>query len=776
MFLTGIDTGSSNLAAANADANVIFTDGTMDTVTVNMRKSEDVDGDRLPGGSQVNTWCTYTVSSDGVYTLKQVDTTSGHKVMQSAENVDGTDEIKIDNKHVSMRGILSYDANSNGIYDTGDTSSRVYGNDDTVYLNVELKGIANARDNNNKSWIIDDVESVTVGSKNVALTVWNANHLFKDANGDGEVDAQDNGYTYPNAEIYPLFDDDNYVIAVVTIAENEGSTTNYAYITGDVNSEAYGNDEYTWTLPAIVNGKKVELTEIGDTLDVLDELDKGNWYKIKYDADGYVRGYEAIENQITDGDYDSSDCYINDVAHLEGALEVNDTVLLDQDFTKSHGILTFENGTLYTDTKKTEGININPDVKVVLALADKNQKPFDDVDDSYTGYSGLEKALRNLDTEATDTNGDGVVDYNFNGNLAAIVEGGDGATTIILDDRSGKADPDYNPLKDMKVTINLIDRTYFYPQVLSTVTDTLDQDDFKKAGGTITYTAAQFEGNLAGLDNYKAFPDKQSYPITRFEEGKEVSIDFYYRVEEEVTQETVLTISAADETALVSINGVSKGDGSKLNDVSAGDVVTFKLTNGPEATGDDNYFYSFNGGVAVQTTKNANNTVVIKEGANTLKVWSEAKTYAFSVAAPDPNWEVVEDVAGNYAKGEEISFTLKFKGDHASDFSAAGFTPKLSVTPTGGSLTVDDRHDGKAPVAATYQQDKSITSQTAYDDAIAAGTTLYVKDGTDYVLAPAYIDGVKYYTVKTPGVDGVQAYYELTYKMGTADSNVTLKW
>ena len=462
------------------------------------------------------------------------------------------------------------------------------------------------------------------------------------------------------------------------------------------------------------------------------------------------------------------------MAQLEGALEVNDTVLLDQDFTKSHGILTFENGTLYTDTDKTEGININPDVKVVLALADKNKKPFDDVDDSYTGYSGLEKALRNLDTEATDTNGDGVVDYNFNGNLAAIVEGGDGATTIILDDRSGKADPDYNPLKDMKVTINLIDRTYFYPQVLSTVTDTLDQDDFKKAGGTITYTAAQFEGNLAGLDNYKAFPDKQSYPITRFEEGKEVSIDFYYRVEEEVTQETVLTISAADETALVSINGVSKGDGSKLNDVSAGDVVTFKLTNGPEATGDDNYFYSFNGGAAVQTTKNANNTVVIKEGANTLKVWSEAKTYAFSVEAPDTNWEVVGDVAGNYAKGDVITFKLVRKLD--DNFTASSATPALVSTPTGGIFTVVAGHDGTASVPASYA-DASISNKAAYDAAIAAGTVLYVSNGDGtYSEATAYIFGVTYYTETSPAVPRVAAYYELTYKMGTADSNVTLQW
>ena len=43
----------------------------------------------------------------------------------------------------------------------------------------------------------------------------------------------------------PCLTTTNYVIAVVTIAENEGSTTNYAYITGDVNSEAYANDEYT---------------------------------------------------------------------------------------------------------------------------------------------------------------------------------------------------------------------------------------------------------------------------------------------------------------------------------------------------------------------------------------------------------------------------------------------------------------------------------------------------------------------------------------------------
>ena len=39
LFLTGIDLSNSNLSNRNADANVIFLDGTMDTITVNMRKS-----------------------------------------------------------------------------------------------------------------------------------------------------------------------------------------------------------------------------------------------------------------------------------------------------------------------------------------------------------------------------------------------------------------------------------------------------------------------------------------------------------------------------------------------------------------------------------------------------------------------------------------------------------------------------------------------------------------------------------------------------------------
>ena len=114
-----------------------------------------------------------------------------------------------------------------------------------------------------------------------------------------ELGASKDGYDYPGAEIYTLFDEDGYVIAAVTIGENQGTTTNYAYITSArPNSEEYNSstDEWTFTREAIVNGEFVELVEVSDAVDVLSStsMEKGNWYKIKYDADGHVRGARSL--------------------------------------------------------------------------------------------------------------------------------------------------------------------------------------------------------------------------------------------------------------------------------------------------------------------------------------------------------------------------------------------------------------------------------------------------------------------------------------------------
>ena len=444
VFLTGVDINNSNLAARNADANVIFTDGKMETVTVNLRNSRGLDNNGRPDGngtllngyngnvgvgySQMNTWCTYTVDANGVYTLRRVSEATAdaagktYKAMQEAQDVAGGD-VEINKSHVALNG-----ANGGaGAY------GRVYGNDDTIYINVDYVAdlLATTGANGNATVIIDDVDSVNVGVRNVDVKVRNLV-----------------GANMPTNEIYTLHDKDGYIIAVVTIGEDQGTTTNYAYITGGVKQESYGadKDEWSWLRPAIVNGKAVELREVGDGLNLLNGLVVGAWYEVRYDADGNVRRIDPINFAI------AGDKYIDDIDDVQTAIDNDiDTLLLWQDFCDLDGDidatadLSFKGNTLFIDTlgAATRGFSVSPNVNVTLSLADKKHAPFDDIDDSYTGTAGLQKALRNLDTEPTDSNGDGIEEYTLNGYLSFVMEDGV-ITSIVLNDYTGPRDNTVN--------------------------------------------------------------------------------------------------------------------------------------------------------------------------------------------------------------------------------------------------------------------------------------------------------------------------------------------
>ena len=395
LFLTGIDNNYSNLYTKTSDANVIFLDGTMKTIKVDNKDSEL---GKIDTPAQANMWCTYTVDKDGVYTLTKVAATNvagkdAYQAAQDADNATG-DTVTIDKKHISLSAI---------------DGKKAYGNDESVYINVTLKDLkVAATGENNKFRVIDDVDSVVTGIKNVKITVKNAADC-------------DDGYKAPTNEIYTLYDDENWVIAAVVIGEDDGISTNYAYITSDKpNRESYDSaaDEWTWTREAIVNGKVVELTEVGDKLQYLaaDKMDSGEWYEIKYDANGNVRG----KNDISFGDTGK---YIKYFGKLEAAIDANDTVLFSSPRTSdSKTVLTYDKGSLYTNKNQTEGFSVSPDVKVVLCLADDKGTAFDDVNE-YTGYDGLEKAIRNLNNK----------NKPFVGVVSAVFENGV-ATSIIIND------------------------------------------------------------------------------------------------------------------------------------------------------------------------------------------------------------------------------------------------------------------------------------------------------------------------------------------------------
>jgi len=482
VFVTGTDYGESNLTAKNANVNVIFLDGTMDTIVVNTRDSKV---DWKAGGknaSQVNTWCTYTKNSNDVYTLKEVgydstNTSTSYnfpkKIAQSAMDANPT-TFDINTKNVSLDGSkVRFDdatvdpANPNGW--VGDFI-RVYGNDDTVYINAEMETI-HAKDNGKYCSIVKDVDSITTGVKNVDFTV--VNHVIggnTGANADNALTAAD--------EAYILYNKDGYIISVVTLAaDDKGTSAQYAYITGDVKREEYlGNDEWKWTQDAIINGKKVELTEVDDSSAWLDTTEIGNWYEVRFNSKGDVAGLK--ENVLVVGgagarpstevnniyfDF-TKDRFINDMNEIVNAVngkngyESSKTVLLFVDYcTNNTGThvaadsaradLSFKNGTLYTDTAQTEGFSVSPNVNVVLALAAKNHgDAFDDVDDNYTGYTGVETALKNLDKSAD----------KFDGFLCAVIEDG-AATSIIFDERAGANRTNLEPVKPMVVTVNKVD-------------------------------------------------------------------------------------------------------------------------------------------------------------------------------------------------------------------------------------------------------------------------------------------------------------------------------
>ena len=189
-----------------------------------------------------------------------------------------------------------------------------------------------------------------------------------------------------------------------------------------------------------MDGKLVELKEVGTNLKILDELKEGVWYEIKYDADGNVRKVDASNitgiNNYTGIPFAAGTKFVPEVANVQAAVNNFDTVLLfdngNRDTINNTAdditALTYKNGTLYTNTDATKGFSVSPNVQVVLALADKDGDPFDDVDDSYTGYAGLEKALKDMNA-----NHEGFTAGRIE--LSAILKSG-AATVIIINDKT----------------------------------------------------------------------------------------------------------------------------------------------------------------------------------------------------------------------------------------------------------------------------------------------------------------------------------------------------
>ena len=167
---------------------------------------------------------------------------------------------------------------------------------------------------------------------------------------------------------------------------------------------------------------------------------------------------------------------------MELSVNDNSTVLLSDDGDHANNAyditkLTFKDGTLYVDDNATLGFAVSPDAKILLALAGKDgdgagEDWFDDVD-VYTGYSGLEKAIRDMNATINSTSfAAGTVE------IGAILENGV-ATSIVINDMNAKTG--FNPTTP----------TYdFTPVVNQDGTFLKIQANTDDGDGMIVYTAA----------------------------------------------------------------------------------------------------------------------------------------------------------------------------------------------------------------------------------------------------------------------------------------------
>ena len=442
VFLTGVDSNYSHLSSTTLKANAIFLDGTMDTIEINMRKST-LDIDHGATDAVLNTWCTYSVNSNGVYSVTEIpnpfDADKNTKYGQY-HDVTLTD---VDDDHIWIQGQTN----------AGDPYYRVYGNDDSVYLTVSVDEI-NA-DENTKTVVIDDVSSVVTGIDNANIEVYNKTEAADEA--DSDQDDPD----YIAYGVYPLYDDEAYVIAAVVVGEDGSNSENLVYVHSDsVYEESYNKttEEYTWTRTVISDGKEVTLTEVDDSgisLLANGRMDKGKWYQVRYNADGEVIRVEAYNpNDYADAaaeqtdinagwldadwQYDNwslsnttgSDRYTNtldDDSPVTGAANLFadpsvDTVLYHEAFNNT-GLPTVDKArTLYEYNSTTSGIRIATDASIIL-----DQERNNDDGDVYfgTGVDDLIDFLEDLHKNAA-----GKYDYE----LSLLIEDGR-ATTVIIKDK-----------------------------------------------------------------------------------------------------------------------------------------------------------------------------------------------------------------------------------------------------------------------------------------------------------------------------------------------------
>ena len=617
LFVTGINAPAADkLANSNYEVRAIFLDGTTEVITAKDAPKQTALTD-AGATSQHNTWYTYTVDAKGVYSLTPVattiDTTKGVRVAQSSD--DNTPEFTIDAKHVSLSGGTGY--------------TKVYGNNDTVYLTTKLgalsTGVATA------DVIITGVSGVTTGVENANIDVYTDAEMKTAINGKDTVT-----YTYVPKVAHTLYKSTGYIIASVVVGEDSTASKNLVYVNSQgPNMESYANNKWTWTREVILNGEKTTLTEVGASLAQIDSTSmvQGNWYVVSYNADGQVVGSQLASTAFgsdcagaTDyvSDYDAA----NSIGKVVGTLGM-DTVLYQETLTNTSKLI---GQTLYLDAAGTHGFRVHEDAKVVMIQTNKNVTTT-----TYEeGINAVEAALDNLNTDKS-----GNVNFTMN----ALIEDGRAVVIIINDNNTDGYSNTSKIASDEDQLVGFVPTT----GVLSVYVEDssameLTAGDIETIGAyleSLGYTDVSYDGSTSKWDYTKGYATYTGVTITPTQ---------VYKVT--VTGGTVtkngltVTVAGADTAYYTSGSSITVKYGVTGTANAAGNVAVFSSKD-PDGTAAGTVGTPANGSTKADGTGSADTTgldthtagtIVSKaagtvDAAGTVIVTSAAKDITITVAA-----------------------------------------------------------------------------------------------------------------------------------------------
>ena len=343
VFVTGYDMRNSNLSVKTAEASGIFLDGTMETMTVNVKDTNKnienmvtTKGDSnaqayyqiwgtnaSDGVFLLNRWYTYTKTEAGVYTLKPCVNKDGEAMMLASKTENAADsELKMNCAKLRLDGVddgeallmgetMTYVNNTVNIgagpatFDL--TSARAYGEDDSVFITVDTDDVSGAYigagpGKGEITKAITDVNGVYTGVQDVDIITRLSDRVVGDylASAGGTLaDTTTNNWTsatdvaahpennyiasgdhsYLGENAYAVFDKNNFIIGAVILGEAEGNNGTKAYILDPVKYERYENGTYYWQFEAVINGEIVTQEAESKFASTIDTM-RNNQYEI----------------------------------------------------------------------------------------------------------------------------------------------------------------------------------------------------------------------------------------------------------------------------------------------------------------------------------------------------------------------------------------------------------------------------------------------------------------------------------------------------------------